>query len=147
MDRNAVTQLIREQKRQLGNRWTEIAAEVGRSEVWTVAACLGQATMSEDEADRLVAALRLPPEAKPALMEVPLRGQSQAEAMRDPTVYRFYEALAVYGEALKLLIHEKFGDGIMSAIDCTVEVTRVPDPSGDRVLVTLNGKFLPYRKW
>lgn len=147
VERAAVTLQIREQKRKLGKTWAEIAAAVGRAEVWTVAACLGQATFSEAEAQRLIAFLDLPEEAVAVLTEVPMRGPGTPTLPTDPTLYRFYEALAVYGEALKLLIHEKFGDGIMSAIDCTVEVSRRKDPAGDRVVVTFDGKFLPYKKW
>lgn len=147
MERAAVTLQIREQKRRLGKTWAEIAADMGRSEVWTVAACLGQATFSEEEAQRLVSLLDLPNEVVAVLTEVPMRGLGTPTLPTDPTLYRFYEALAVYGEALKLLIHEKFGDGIMSAIDCTIEVSRRQDPAGDRVVVTFDGKFLPYKKW
>lgn len=147
MNRQQVTELIRSQKHQLGKSWADIAASVGRSEVWTTAACLGQAPFSEEEAWRVIRELDLPEEAIPALVEIPYRGQSLETVPRDPTIYRLYEAVQVYGEAIKALIHEKFGDGIMSAIDFTVEMTRQPDPHGDRVVLVLNGKFLPYKKW
>lgn len=147
MDRAEVTRLIRARKRQLGKSWADIAAGVGRSEIWTTSACLGQAPFSPEEAKRLQNALDLPDEAIPALLEIPYRGQALETVPRDPTVYRLYEAIQVYGEAIKALIHEKFGDGIMSAIDFTVEMTRQPDPHGDRVVLVFNGKFLPYRKW
>jgi cyanate hydratase len=147
MDRAQVTQLIRTRKQQLGKTWTDIAASVGRSEIWTTAACLGQAPFSSEEALRLQNVLDLPDEAIPILMEVPYRAQALETVPRDPTVYRLYEAVQVYGEAIKTLIHEKFGDGIMSAIDFTVEMTRQPDPHGDRVVLVFNGQFLPYRKW
>ena len=104
--------------------------------------------MPEPLAAKLCAALSLPDAVKVALAEYPQKGQSLGQAVpTDPLIYRFYEIMQVYGLTLKALIHEKFGDGIMSAIDFTMDIQKVEDPKGDRVQVTMNGKFLPYKKW
>ena len=104
--------------------------------------------MPEPYASKLCAALALPDGVKAALVEFPLKGQSLGQSVpTDPLIYRFYEIMQVYGLTLKELIHEKFGDGIMSAIDFTMDIQKEEDPKGDRVVVTMNGKFLPYKKW
>ncbi len=126
--------------------WEQIAAEVGMSPVWTTSACLGQNSMPKEHADRLCKLLQLGPEASTALQAPPYKGTEKA-VPADPLIYRFYEIVQVYGDTLKALIHEKFGDGIMSAIDFTMHVEKVEDPKGDRVKVTMNGKFLPYKMW
>ncbi|WP_053960322.1 cyanase [Sulfobacillus thermosulfidooxidans] len=146
MDRNMVTQKILDAKCRLKLTWADIAHALGRSEVWTTAACLGQATCSDDEVIRLAGILDIPPEDLRAMTIVPHRGNVPT-IPQDPTIYRFYEILLVYGDTIKELIHEKFGDGIMSAIDFTMDIDRKPDPAGDRVVLTMNGKFLPYKKW
>lgn len=146
MDRHVVTQKILDAKFRLKLTWADIAHAVGRSEVWTTAACLGQATCSYDEITKLVTVLDLAPEELETLSIVPHRGDTP-KIPQDPTIYRLYEILLVYGDTIKELIHEKFGDGIMSAIDFMMDIDRKPDPAGDRVIITMNGKFLPYKKW
>jgi cyanate lyase len=126
-----------------GLTWTALAEQLGRPLVWTVAAALGQHPMSQSDAEALAKCLELDPAVVPALQLQPMRG-SGPEVRADPTIYRFYEALDVYGPAIKELIHEQFGDGIMSAINFRMEVRREPDPAGDRVVVTFDGKFLDY---
>ncbi|XVQ15713.1 cyanase [Spirillospora sp. CA-255316] len=128
-----------------GLSWSEIAEELGTPVVWTTAALLGQHPMSKEQADRVCAFLGLEEAVAESLRLQPARGADPA-LMSDPTIYRFVEALSVYGPALKELIHEEFGDGIMSAINFKVDISRRPDPDGDRVVVTFDGKFLDY-KW
>lgn len=147
MDRTQTTKVIVEAKRRLGLKWAEIANVIERSETWTATALLGQATLSLEEAQKIGALLDLNDEAIESLTVVPYRGTTVQMPPTDPLIYRLYEILLVYGPAIKDLIHEKFGDGIMSAIDYEMDIKRVEDPKGDRVLVTLNGKFLPYKKW
>jgi cyanate lyase len=129
--------------------WDAIAQAVGRSREWTTSALLGQQGMSADEARKAVEFLGLTPAQDIILVlsSSPSKGGLGATLPTDPLIYRFYEILQVYGTTLKELIHEDFGDGIMSAIDYTMEVGKVPDPKGDRVKVTLCGKFLAYKKW
>lgn len=126
-----------------GLSWAKIAESIGKDPVWTVAALLGQHPLSADDASTVAALLGLDDEAVTVLQMVPYRG-SDATMAEDPTIYRFHEALAVYGPAIKELIHEEFGDGIMSAINFQMSVERRPDPGGDRVVVTFDGKFLDY---
>lgn len=126
--------------------WEQIAAEIGMSPVWTTSACLGQNSMPKEYADKLCKFLNLGPEVSAALQAFPYKG-SEKVVPTDPLIYRLYEIVQVYGPTLKELIHEKFGDGIMSAIDFTMHVEKVPDPKGDRVKLTMNGKFLPYKTW
>lgn len=147
MNRQDVTRLILDSRTRFGLSWATVAQAIGRSEVWTTAACHGQAPFSSDEATKLAELLQLPAEVVPTLTEVPYRGTAVETVPRDPTIYRLYEIMLVYGETIKALIHEKFGDGIMSAIDFEMDISRKPDPKGDRVVITLDGKFLPYRKW
>lgn len=142
-----VTELILAQKSKMGLSWEQIARVVGRSETWVVTAVFGQAVLSEEEASSLARVLDLNPETLQRLQKIPYRGAIPEMPPRDPVLYRFYEILLVYGPAFKELIHEKFGDGIMSAIDFEWKVEKILDPKGDRVRIELNGKFLPYRKW
>lgn len=128
-----------------GLSWKQIADEVGAPVVWTTAALLGQHPMTLEQAKSACRLLDLDEAVVESLRLQPSRGADPA-AMSDPTIYRFVEALSVYGPALKELIHEEFGDGIMSAINFRVDVARRPDPDGDRVVVTFDGKFLDY-KW
>jgi cyanate lyase len=131
--------------RERGLTFAELAAQLARPPVWVAAAVLGQHPFSHKEAEKLVRMLSLPAEAMVALETIPARGGLDAAVPVDPTLYRPYEVIQVYGPALKALIHEEFGDGIMSAINFRAEVERVPDPAGDRVRITLDGKFLPYQ--
>ena len=147
MIREQVTEDILEAKHRKGLTWAEIAKAVGRHPVWTTSALLGQQSMSVDEATAAVAVLGLDPEYVAALTECPLKGSLSSEIPTDPLIYRLHEITQVYGSTIKALIHEEFGDGIMSAIDFEMDIERVPDPKGDRVRITYNGKFLPYRKW
>ena len=148
MDKLDMKKAILAAKAERGLTWEALAEEIGMSPVWTCSACLGENSMPSEQADRLVNKLGLGPEVAAALSAYPYKGGSMPrEIPTDPLVYRFYEILLVYGGTLKEIIHEKFGDGIMSAIDFTMDIDKVEDPKGDRVKVTLNGKFLPYRKW
>jgi cyanate lyase len=128
-----------------GLSWSQIAHEIGAPLVWTTAALLGQHPLSQEQARTACEFLGLDEAVAESLQLQPTRGSDPA-LMADPTIYRFVEALSVYGPALKELIHEEFGDGIMSAINFNVEFSRRPDPGGDRVVVTFDGKFLDY-KW
>ncbi len=133
-------------RRAAGLSWTELAERVGGPRVHTTAALFGQHPLSAEQARRAADALGMDAEETERLIEIPReRIGSRFELPADPTLYRFYEALAVYGPALRALIHEEFGDGIMSAINFNIDLRRVAHPGGDRVEVVLNGKFLPYQ--
>jgi cyanate lyase len=146
MTREEVTSAIRAAKAAKKLTWQEIAKQVGKSSVWTTSVCLGQNSMSAEQADRLVDFLELPSEASVILQQFPTKG-NVLDVPQDPLLYRFHEINLVYGQTIKELIHEQFGDGIMSAIDFTMEIEKVADPKGDRVKVTMCGKFLPYKTW
>jgi cyanate lyase len=146
MIREEATEQILEAKRQKGLTFEAIAKTVGRHKVWATAALLGQHPMSAEEADAVGDLLDLDPEATEALQEIPLRGSLDSDVPTDPTIYRIHEITQVYGTTIKALIHEEFGDGIMSAINFRMNIERVEDPEGDRVRITYEGKFLPY-KW
>ncbi|NJK59436.1 MAG: cyanase [Oscillatoriales cyanobacterium SM2_1_8] len=126
--------------------FADLAARLTRDEVWVAALFYGQASASPEEAAQLGELLGLAPATVAALMACPSKGLGPV-VPTDPLIYRFYEIMQVYGYPLKAVIHEKFGDGIMSAIDFTLTVAKVADPKGDRVRVTMEGKFLPYKKW
>ena len=147
MDRAECTKAILEAKKAKGLTFQEIADKVGRHVVWTTAAIMGQATMSAEEAHAAVQVLGLGSEVAEALQQIPMKGSLESAVPVDPLIYRFHEITQVYGTTIKALIHEMFGDGIMSAIDFEMDIRRVPDPKGDRVQITYNGKFLPYKKW
>jgi cyanate lyase len=133
-------------KRAKGLSFADLEKILNRDEVWIAAVFYRQATMSEDEAKLLTAALDLDPIYIDLLTEYPIKGLGPV-VPTDPLVYRFYEIMQVYGLPLKSVIQEKFGDGIMSAIDFTMDVEKEVDPKGDRVKLTMSGKFLPYKKW
>jgi cyanate lyase len=126
--------------------WEGIAQAIGMSTVWTTSACLGMNSCTAEVAEKLVSFLALPTEAKAALEEYPIKEWDKS-VPQDPLIYRLYEVVGVYGDTLKEVIQEKFGDGIMSAIDFTMDVEKEENPKGDRVILTLNGKFLPYNAW
>ncbi len=126
--------------------WEQIAEKTGLAPVFTTSACLGMNSMPKENADKLCSALGLSPEVSVALQAYPHKSFDKL-VPTDPVLYRFYEIVGVYGETIKQLIGEKFGDGIMSAIDFSMHIEKVPDPKGDRVKITMNGKFLPYRTW
>jgi cyanate lyase len=139
-------------KRRIGLSFAQLGERLGVDEVWLASLLYGQSTASRSEAETLLAALELAdspeaPQLLEALTTFPVKGALDPQVPTDPLLYRFHEILQVYGLPLKDVIQEQFGDGIMSAIDFTLTVDRQPDPKGDRVVVTMNGKFLPYRKW
>ena len=147
LTRQQATERILEAKSAKNLTWDAIAQAVGRHKVWVTAALLGQATMSKEEAGRAREVLGLGADVAAALQQFPLKGSLDATVAVDPLIYRFHEITQVYGTTLKAIIHEMFGDGIMSAIDFELDVQKKEDPKGDRVVVTMNGKFLPYKKW
>jgi len=149
MTRADVTARILEAKRILGLTWREIAAKIGHdSPVFYTAALLGHHALTAEEAQKAGAALKLDDESAAMLTEIPEeRGASLKMPPSDPLIYRLYEIVQGYGPTLKALINEEFGDGIMSAIDFTMNVEREPDPKGDRVKITMSGKFLPYKRF
>lgn len=147
MTRNEVTELIITQKLALGFTWTQLADAISLSKEWTTAALLGQMTLTAEQATTIGGMLALPTEAITQLQVVPYKGSLPTAVPTDPLIYRFYELLNVYGTSIKALIHEEFGDGIMSAIDFNMDIKREADPKGDRVNITLSGKFLPYKTY
>lgn len=144
MRKSEMTEAILAAKTQKQLTWEQIAEKTGLSPVFTTSACLGMNSMPKEHADKLCALLGLPGEVSEALRAFPHKTWDKT-IPTDPVIYRFYEALNVYGETMKLLIGEKFGDGIMSAIDFSMTIDKQPDPKGDRVVITMNGKFLPYK--
>ena len=134
-------------KKAKGLTFEDLEKAVGADETWISAVIYRQASADMDEATKLVTALGLPESMAEELTVPPLKGSLDPQIPTDPLIYRFYEIMQVYGMPLKAVIHEKFGDGIMSAIDFSVEVEKVEDPKGDRVQVVMCGKFLPYKKW
>ena len=134
-------------KRVRGLSWAEIAARLGHSPVWSCAACLGQMSMTAETAAKAGALFDLDAEEIALLQEIPYRGSLPGAVPTDPLIYRFYELVMVYGTSWKALIEEEFGDGIMSAIDFDMSLERQPDQKGDRVKLTLSGKFLPYQRY
>jgi len=147
MERTQCTQRILDAKAAKGLTYAEIGGKIGRSEVWTAAAIMGQAQMDASEAEGLCDLLGLEPEVAATLQTHPMRGSLDSLVPVDPLIYRFYEVMQVYGTTIKAVINEKFGEGIMSAIDFELSIDRREDPKGDRVVVTMDGKFLPFRKW
>lgn len=147
MTREDVTDLIYSIKVQKGIKWSDVAKKVGESKEWVTAACLGQMTLTKEQAEKVGKIFGLPGEAVKLLQVVPYKGSLPTAVPTDPLIYRWYEIVNVYGTTIKELIHEEFGDGIMSAIDFKMDITREPDPKGDRVHVTLSGKFLPYKTY
>ncbi len=147
MTREDVTDLIYSAKIQQGIKWADVAKKVGFSKEWVTAACLGQMTLTADQAKTIARIFGLPSDAVALLQTVPYKGSLPTAVPTDPLIYRWYEIVNVYGTTIKELIHEEFGDGIMSAIDFSMDITREPDPKGDRVHVVLSGKFLPYKTY
>ena len=146
-DRSEVTRRIMAAKVTRGIRWAQVAEQVGQSKEWTTAACLGQMQMSRQQAEAVGRLFDLDSEAVAWLQIVPYKGSLPTSVPTDPLIYRWYELVSVYGTTVKELIHEEFGDGIMSAIDFSMDITREPDPKGDRVRVVMSGKFLPYKSY
>ena len=147
MNRNDITEMIIEAKVRKGLKWEDVAREVGMSKEWVTAGCLGQMTFDATQASVIARIFELPVDAEKWLQEVPYRGSLPTAVPTDPLIYRFYELVSVYGTTFKALIHEEFGDGIMSAIDFKMDLQREPHPNGDRVNIVMSGKFLSYKTY
>ncbi len=147
LTRADVTGLITAERIQRGVRWSQVAEEVGASKEWTTAACLGQTALEADQAQAVVRIFNLPAEAEHILQAPPYKGSMPAVVPTDPLIYRLHEMVAVYGPTIKELVHEEFGDGIMSAIDFRIDLSREPDAAGDRVRIVLSGKYLGYKEF
>jgi len=145
LSKKQAAEAVRAAKARLGVTWAQLAEAVGRPVAWTTSALLGQQPMTAAQAEAVCSLLELGEDVLQALQLQPSRGALETAVPADPTIYRFYEVLQVYGPTIKELIHEEFGDGIMSAINFRLDVRREPDPGGDRVVVVLDGKFLPYQ--
>ncbi len=146
MDKDDVAAMILSAKKNAKLSWSDIAAKIGMSPVWTHSACMGMNSMPQEKAAAIVDLFSLPSEAIDVLMECPTKIWDQA-VPTDPCIYRLYEIVGVYGPTIKALIHEEFGDGIMSAIDFDMTISREPNPKGDRVRVEMSGKYLAYNSW
>jgi cyanate lyase len=147
MSRLEVTEKIITAKVTRGLKWADVAAQVGQSKEWVTAACLGQMTLTDAQASVVSEIFGLSTEDKKWLMVVPYKGSLPTAVPTDPLIYRFYELVSVYGTTFKELIHEEFGDGIMSAIDFKMDLKREANPLGDRVSIVMSGKFLPYKMY
>jgi len=147
MNRTDVTEMIIETKVRKGLKWEAVATQLGMSKEWTTAACLGQMAFTAEQAALIGELFELPEAAVKWLQVVPYKGSLPTAVPTDPLIYRFYELVNVYGSTFKELIHEEFGDGIMSAIDFKMDLTRESDPKGDRVNIVMSGKFLPYKTY
>ena len=147
LPQDTVTATLMAAKKVKGMSFADLEAALGLDEVWIASLFYGQATASEQEAETLADLLSLDPAITSALQEYPTKGSLDPVIPTDPLIYRFYEIMQVYGMPLKDVIQEQFGDGIMSAIDFTLDVDKIEDPKGDRVKITMCGKFLPYKKW
>jgi cyanate lyase len=148
MTRDELTRKILAIKRAKGLTWKTIVAEIGGgTAVYLTAALMGQMKLRPEQAGRAAKLLDLDAEEQNLLQEIPYRGSLPTPVPTDPLIYRFYELVQVYGTTWKELIQEEFGDGIMSAIDFDMAIERQPDPKGDRVKLTLSGKFLPYKEY
>ncbi|MDA8197372.1 MAG: cyanase [Actinomycetota bacterium] len=142
-----VTEKILEKKILRSLKWSDIAAEVGLSKEWVTAGCLGQMTFDQRVAQQIGEIFDLTDYEISLLQVPPYRGSLPTQIPSDPVIYRLYEIVSVYGTTIKELIHEEFGDGIMSAIDFEMDITREPDPKGDRVKIEMSGKYLAYRTY
>jgi len=147
MNRLDVTEQIIAAKLKKGIKWADIAKAVGQSKEWVTAGLLGQMAFTKEQAEIIGKTLGLSDDAVKLLQVVPYKGSLPTAVPTDPLIYRFYELVNVYGTTMKELIHEEFGDGIMSAIDFNMDMTREPDPKGDRVKIVMSGKFLPYKMY
>lgn len=146
LDRRQAAAAVLAAKHASGLRWAKLGEIIDRSIEWTTAALLGQHPLNAEQAATLGSALDLDQRVIDALTLAPFRGHDAVDTS-EPLVYRLQEMVQVYGSAITELVREEFGDGIISAIDFEMELERLPDPKGDRVKLTLNGKFLPYRSW
>ena len=147
MSRIDVTEKIITTKVLKGLKWSDVAAKVGLSKEWVTAACLGQMTLTAEQAGVVGEIFGLSEDDKKWLMVTPYKGSLPTSVPTDPLIYRFYELVSVYGTTFKELIHEEFGDGIMSAIDFKMDLKREPNAMGDRVSIAMSGKFLPYKTY
>lgn len=147
MNRDFVTEKIVTAKVAKKIRWADVAEKVGQSKEWTTAACLGQMTLNAKQASIVAGIFDLSEDEAAWLQVVPYKGSLPESVPTDPLIYRFYELVNVYGTTFKALIHEEFGDGIMSAIDFRMDLKREADPNGDRVNIVMSGKFLPYKTY
>ena len=142
-----VTEKLLAAKKAAGVTFADLEAKVGCDEVWIASVIYRQASASKEEATKIVEAIGADASFIEELMECPVKGSLEPVIPTDPLIYRFYEIMQVYGMPVKTVVHEKFGDGIMSAIDFTIDVEKEEDPKGDRVKIIMCGKFLPYKKW
>ena len=147
MSRLDVTEKIISAKVARNLKWADVATQVGLSKEWVTAACLGQMTLNAEQAAVLATLFGLDAADQQWLMTVPYKGSLPTAVPTDPLIYRFYELINVYGSTFKALIHEEFGDGIMSAIDFKMDLQREAHPAGDRVNIVMSGKFLPYKSY
>ena len=148
VSRHDVTELIVFNRMKMNISWAELALTVNKSKEWTTSALLGQHQMSPEEAEKVGTVLALPSVAVKLLQTVPYKGSLPTSVPTDPLIYRFYELVNVYGTTFKELIHEEFGDGIMSAIDFNMNLSKKKGDLGeDRVSITMSGKYLPYKKY
>ena len=146
MNKLKMTEAIVAAKVESGLGWEEIAAKAGLAPVFLTSACLGMNSLKPEYADKLCEVLGMPAEVSGILQQFPHKSWDKT-VPTDPVIYRLYEIVGVYGDTIKDLIHEKFGDGIMSAIDFSMHIDKQENPAGDRVVITMNGKFLPYKSW
>ena len=146
MTKDDMTLAILAARKKLGMGWEDLAAKVGLAPVFLTSACLGMNSLKPEYADKVCEALELDSEVGEALQAFPHKSWDKI-VPTDPVIYRLYEIVGVYGDTIKEIIHEKFGDGIMSAIDFSMHIDKEENPAGDRVVVTMNGKFLPYKSW
>ncbi|HBE17865.1 MAG TPA: cyanase [Cyanobacteria bacterium UBA11159] len=147
MSTPTITEKLLTAKKAKGITFADLEKLLQRDEVWIAAVFYRQASASHEEARKIVSILGLEAELAESLIECPLKGSLEQTIPTDPLIYRFYEIMQVYGMPIKAIIHEKFGDGIMSAIDFTLDIEKEEDPKGDRVKIIMSGKFLPYKKW
>ena len=147
MNRHDVTEMIILAKANKNLKWSDLAKAIGLSKEWTTAALLGQMTLTQGQAEIIGKMLDLSAEVIALLQTMPYKGSLPTAVPTDPLLYRFYELINVYGTTIKSLIHEEFGGGIMSAIDFSMDIQREANPSGDRVIIMLNGNFLPYKTY
>jgi cyanate lyase len=146
MTKLEMTETIIAAKTRSGLGWEDIAARTGLAPVFLTSACMGMNSLKPEHADKLCDVLDLPGEVSIALQQYPHKSWDKL-VPTDPVIYRLYEIVGVYGDTIKELIHEKFGDGIMSAIDFSMHIDKEENPAGDRVVIMMNGKFLPYKSW
>ena len=147
MNRTDVTEMIVAAKISKGIKWSEVADALGLSKEWVTAGCLGQMTFDKAQATTIGKIFELSEEAVALLQAVPYKGSLPTSVPVDPLIYRFHELISVYGTTIKALIHEEFGDGIMSAIDFSMNLERETNEAGDRVKIVMSGKFLPYKSY